>query len=181
MTGLTAQQAQDRYIRGYGNTQIDNAQKSTKDILRENLFTYFNLIFTVLAVLLIIAGSYRSLTFLPVVIANTLIGIFQELKAKKVLDNLSVLNAPTCQVIRDGEEITVPIQNLVIDDVIVLRSGNQIPADAVVISGEVNVNEALLTGEADEINKKVDSELMSGSFVAMPALSEWVRSPISHS
>ena len=166
MTGLTAQQAQDRYIRGYGNTQIDNAQKSTKDILRENIFTYFNLIFTVLAVLLIIAGSYRSLTFLPVVIANTLIGIFQELKAKKVLDNLSVLNAPTCQVIRDGEEITVPIQNLVIDDVIVLRSGNQIPADAVVISGEVNVNEALLTGEADEINKKVDSELMSGSFVA---------------
>lgn len=165
MTGLTAQEAQDRYIRGYGNTQIDNAQKSTKDILKENIFTYFNLIFTVLAVLLIIAGSYRSLTFLPVVIANTLIGIFQELKAKKVLDNLSVLNAPTCQVLRDGEEITVPIQNLVIDDVIVLRSGAQIPADAIVISGEVNVNEALLTGEADEINKKVDSELMSGSFV----------------
>lgn len=165
MTGLTAQEAQDRYIRGYGNTQIDNAQKSTKDILKENIFTYFNLIFAVLAILLISAGSYRSLTFLPVVIANTLIGIFQELKAKKVLDNLSVLNAPTCQVLRDNEEITVPIQNLVIDDVIVLRSGNQIPADAIVISGEVNVNEALLTGEADEINKKVDSELMSGSFV----------------
>ncbi|WP_242826763.1 HAD-IC family P-type ATPase [Butyrivibrio sp. NC3005] len=165
MTGLTSKEAYDRYIRGYSNVQIDNTQKTKADILRENICTYFNAIFLILAILLIVAGSFRSLTFLPVIIANTLIGIFQELKAKKILDNLSVLNEPNAQVIRDGKEVTLPVQELVLDDVIVLRNGCQIPADGVVLSGEVNVNEALLTGEADEIKKEQGSQLMSGSFV----------------
>jgi len=165
MNGLTTSQAEDKLLRGYGNTQVDNTQKTTKDILKENIFTYFNFIFFILAILLIIAGSFNSLTFLPVIIANTLIGIVQELKAKKILDNLSVLNEQNAQVIRDGEEQTIPVGRLVMDDIIVLRSGNQIPADAVVVSGEVNVNEALLTGESDEIVKKENDELMSGSFV----------------
>ncbi len=165
MPGLSSDAAKQLLREGYGNTQIDNSAKTTKDILRENIFTYFNLIFAILAILVIIAGDYRSLTFLPVVIANSLIGIYQELQAKKVLDNLSVIHESTVVAIRDGEETIVPVDQLVLGDVIILRSGNQICADAVVLDGEIAVNEALLTGEADEIVKKKDSELMSGSFV----------------
>ncbi|MBE5834172.1 MAG: HAD family hydrolase [Butyrivibrio sp.] len=165
MIGLTSEAAKGLLRDGYGNTQVDNTAKTTKDILRENIFTYFNLIFAIMAVLVIIAGDYRSLTFLPVVIANALIGIYQELQAKKVLDNLAVIHEATVTAIRDGQETIVPVDQLVLGDVIVLRSGNQICADAVVLQGEIAVNEALLTGEADEIVKTTDSELMSGSFV----------------
>ena len=165
MIGLTSEAAKGLLRDGYGNTQVDNTAKTTKDILKENIFTYFNLIFAIMAVLVIVAGDYRSLTFLPVVIANSLIGIYQELQAKKVLDNLAVIHEAAVTAIRDGEETIVPVDQLVLGDVIVLRSGNQICADAVVLNGEIAVNEALLTGEADEIVKIRDSELMSGSFV----------------
>ncbi len=165
MVGLTTEQAHDLRRQGLGNQQIDTTQKTTKDIYKENIFTYFNLIFFILAILLLVVGSYKSMTFLPVVIANTAIGIIQELRAKKILDHLSVLNEPTATVMRDGEEDNISTDQLVLHDVIVLRSGNQIPADAVVISGEISVNEALLTGEADEITKGKGKELMSGSFV----------------
>ena len=165
MTGLTSEQAHEALRQGYGNIQVDNTQKTTKDILKENILTYFNLIFLILAILLIVAGSISSLTFLPVIIANTLIGIFQELRAKKILDRLSVLNEPTVCVMRDGEERIVRTQEVVLGDIIVLRTGNQICADAVVMEGEIAVNEALLTGEADEITKAENAELMSGSFV----------------
>ena len=165
MTGLTSEQAREAIRQGYGNVQVDNTQKTTKDILKENILTYFNLIFLILTILLIVAGSFRSLTFLPVIIANMLIGIFQELRAKKILDRLSVLNEPTVCVLRDGEERIIKTQDVVLGDVIVLRAGNQICADAVVLDGEVAVNEALLTGEADEITKTRDAELMSGSFI----------------
>ena len=165
MTGLTSEQAREAARQGYANVQVDNTQKTTKDILKENILTYFNLIFLILTILLIVAGSFRSLTFLPVIIANMLIGIFQELRAKKILDRLSVLNEPTVCVLRDGEERILKTQDVVLGDVIVLRAGNQICADAVVLDGEVAVNEALLTGEADEITKMRDAELMSGSFI----------------
>lgn len=165
MQGLTSEQVRDLFEKGYSNVQIDKSQKTTKDILKENIFTYFNLIFLIMAILVIAAGSYRSLTFMPVVIANMLIGIIQELRAKKILDRLSVMNEPNVCVIRDGTEKIVRTQNVVLGDIIVLRAGNQICADAVVVSGEVAVNEALLTGEADEIDKKSGDRLMSGSFV----------------
>lgn len=103
--------------------------------------------------LLIIVGSFRDLTFLPVIIANTLIGIIQEIRAKETLDKLSVLNAPRAKVIRDGKESEIPAEKLVLDDIVVFGAGNQICADAIVLDGEVSVNESLLTGEADEITK----------------------------
>ena len=163
--GLTAQEAKSLYENGKGNVQIDNIGKTNLDIIKENVFTYFNLIFFIMAVLLIISGAFNSLTFLPVIICNALIGIFQGIKAKNVLDRLKVLNQSTAVAIRDGQERTVPIDRLVLGDVIVLSAGSQICADAEVIDGEIAVNEALLTGEADEITKKTGSDLMSGSFV----------------
>ena len=159
-------QVRELTAQGKVNVQIDRTAKTTKDIIKENVFTYFNLIFLIISLLLIMAGAFNSLTFLPVVIANTLIGIFQELHAKKVLDGLSILNEPNATAIRDGSRTKVPIDKLVLGDVIVLRAGNQIPADAVVLDGEAAVNEALLTGEADEIVKGKGDALMSGSFVA---------------
>ena len=163
--GLTTAQAQEAVRLGLSNIGVDNTARTTGQIIRDNVLTYFNLIFAVLTVLLVLAGSYRSLTFLPVVIANTLIGIIQQLRAKKTLDRLAVLNQPVTLAIRDGAECRVPSEQLVKDDLIVLKEGNQIPADAVVLDGEVAVNESLLTGEADEIEKTPGSELMSGSFV----------------
>ncbi|MBQ6903634.1 MAG: HAD-IC family P-type ATPase, partial [Lachnospiraceae bacterium] len=163
--GLTTAQAQEAVRLGLSNIGVDNTARTTGQIIRDNVLTYFNLIFAVLTVLLVIAGSYRSLTFLPVVIANTLIGIIQQLRAKKTLDRLAVLNQPVTCAIRDGAECRVPSDQLVPDDVIVLKEGNQIPADAVVLDGEIAVNESLLTGESDEIEKMPGAELMSGSFV----------------
>ena len=166
MLGLTSEEAKQRAAQGLANVQIDKSAKTKKDILRENILTYFNLIFLILAILLVIAGSYKSLTFLPVIIANTLIGIMQELHAKKVLDELSIMNAVRCDVMRDNETITLPIEELVKGDYIVLHAGNQVPADALIKLGSVRVNEALLTGEADEIEKGPDAMLLSGSFIA---------------
>ncbi|MBE5822689.1 MAG: HAD family hydrolase [Butyrivibrio sp.] len=163
--GLTQQEAKSLYEKGKGNVQIDNIGKTNIDIIKENVFTYFNLIFFIMAVLLIISGAFNSLTFLPVIICNALIGIFQGIKAKNVLDKLKVLNQSSVLVIRDGNEQMISIDKLVLGDVIVLTAGSQICADAEVIDGEITVNEALLTGEADEITKKSGCELMSGSFV----------------
>ena len=106
--GLTAAQVQEHRLHGWTNASVDAPSKTTRDIIRENTFTYFNLIFFVLSILLIIAGAFRDLTFLPVIIVNTLIGIFQEIRAKKVLDKMSMLNAPHARVVRDGEVSQVP-------------------------------------------------------------------------
>ena len=165
MLGLTSEQVQEMRRRGQVNVQTDHSAKSTKDIIKENVLTYFNAIFLILAIFCIAAGTFKSLTFLFVVIVNTAIGIVQELHAKKVLDKLSLLNEQNAVVVRDGKKIKVPISKLVLGDAIYLTSGRQIPADATVVAGSVSVNEALLTGEADEIEKKVGDELMSGSFV----------------
>ena len=103
--------------------------------------------------------------FLPIIIANTCIGIIQEVHSKKVLDRLSILNAPHCTVVRDGQEHEVEAHKLVLDDVVILQAGSQIPADAIVLDGELQVNESLITGESDEISKHAGDELLSGSFV----------------
>ena len=139
--------------------------KTKAEIIKSNIFTYFNLIFAVLAALLILAGSYKSLTFLPVVIANMVIGIVQELRAKKILDELTMLNAPTAKLVRDGAVETVPAESLAAGDLVVFSAGDQICADGTVESGEAYVNEALLTGESVEIKKTAGDGLMSGSFV----------------
>ena len=133
---------------------MEPPSKTTAEIIKSNVFTYFNLIFTLIAVLLIIVGSFRDLTFLPIIIANTLIGIIQEMNAKKTLEKLSVLNAPRARAVRDRRVKMIPAEQLVLDDIVIFAAGNQICADAVVLDGEVQVNESLLTGEADEITKK---------------------------
>jgi cation-transporting ATPase E len=165
ITGLSRAEVEARTQAGQVNQAVDNEFKTNKQIIKENTFTYFNLIFLVLAILLIIVGSFRDLSFLPVIIANTVIGIVQEIRAKKVLGKLQVLHATKAQALRDGKLTTVPVNQLVLGDVIVLKTGEQIPADAEVLSGEVRVNESLLTGESDEIAKTAGDELMSGSFI----------------
>lgn len=164
-TGLTQAQVKERMEKGWSNAPVDSPSKTTKEIIISNVFTYFNLIFLVIAVLLLLVGAFRDLTFLPLIICNTLIGIIQEIRSKKVLDKLSVLNAPKATVVREGKLQTIPAEKAVLDDVVKFQAGNQICADATVIDGEVQVNESLLTGESDEITKKPGDTLMSGSFV----------------
>lgn len=163
--GLSQNQATERMQKGWANTPVDPPSKSVKEIIATNVFTYFNLIFAAIAVLLIVVGAFRDLTFLPVIMANTCIGIIQEIRSKNVLDKLNVLNAPKATVIRDRKKMVIPADQAVLDDIVVFSAGNQICADAVVVSGEVQVNESLLTGESDEITKKPEDTLMSGSFI----------------
>lgn len=165
ITGLTDEEVRQRVEEGLTNRADISTDKTTKKIVISNVFTYFNLIFLVITILLIMVGSFRNLTFLPIIIGNTVIGIVQEIRAKKTLEKMSLLNAPRADVIRNGSVKQISTEELVKDDVILLTAGKQICADAVVISGNIQVNESLLTGEADEVEKTEGSTLMSGSFV----------------
>lgn len=163
--GLTAAQARERLENGYANISPASPEKTVGQIFRDNIFTYFNMVFFVLAGLIILVESYINLTFMGVVVANTAIGIIQELRAKRTLSKLKFVKAPHANVIRDGENRTIPAEEAVLDDVAVFTAGNQIYADCVVLTGECRVNEALVTGEADEIIKTRGSVLLSGSFI----------------
>ena len=163
--GLNENEVAARENAGLVNKAEISTDKSVKEIIRSNTLTYFNLIFFIIAVLLCVVGSFRNLTFLPVVIGNSLIGIFQEIRAKKTLEKMSILNSPHAVAIRSGRQVKISTEELVKDDVVVFSAGDQICADAVVISGNIKVNEALLTGESDEIEKVGGLSLMSGSFV----------------
>lgn len=163
--GLCAAEVEERIRQGKDNRADVGTGLTTAEIIRSNTFTYFNVIFLVITILLCLVGSFRNLTFLPIIIANTLIGIIQEIRAKRTLEKMSILNAPHAIVVRDGSQKQVASEELVEDDVILLRAGDQICGDASVLFGEVMVNESLLTGESDEINKTQGDELLSGSFV----------------
>lgn len=163
--GLTSQEVADLTAKGLYNRPVENQSKSVKQIIAGNVFTYFNLIFFVFTVLIILVRSYRDLTFLGVIISNTLIGIIQEIRSKRVLDRLSVLHAPKAVVIRDGTRSTVDAVSLVLGDLVVFGAGNQICADGSVLEGEIQVNESLITGESEEITKRKGDSLLSGSFV----------------
>ena len=163
--GLSSGEVSRRIEQGLVNVTKDSAEKTTGQIIKSNLLTYFNLIFLLIAVVLCLVGSFKNLTFLPLVIANSLIGIVQELRAKQILNKMSLLNAPHAVVLRNGVRQKVNAEELVQDDVILLSAGDQICADAEVLQGSVQVNEALLTGEADEIEKTEGASLLSGSFV----------------
>lgn len=163
--GLTDAEVEQRIEQGLTNHTDISTDKTTKEIVVSNVCTYFNLIFLIITILLVAVGSFRNLTFLPIIIGNTVIGIVQELRAKKTLEKMSLLNAPHADVIRNGVMTQIATEKLVKDDVILLTAGRQICADAVVIDGSIQVNESLLTGEADEVEKPVGSTLMSGSFV----------------
>ena len=163
--GLSQEQVQERIDSGWTNEMVTEESKTVGQIIKGNLLTYFNLIFAILAILVVAAGSFRSLTFLPVVIANLFIGILQEIRAKKTLDQLTMLNAPKAEVVRNGHISEIPAEELVLDDIVIFRAGDQICADAIVLDGSVLVNEALLTGESDELRKELGDFMMSGSFV----------------
>ena len=164
-TGLTSAEVERMIKEGKTNAIQSQNKQTVASIIFSNVVTYFNMIFFGLAVLVILVGSYRSLLFMPVVIANMIIGIVQQLKAKKVLDSLSLLDTTKYTVVRNGHAETVDSDKLVLGDLILLSAGQQIPADATVVDGKISANEALLTGESDEIEKEPGSELMSGSFV----------------
>ncbi len=165
MEGLDSSQVQERMDAGWGNEEVDASSLTVRDIIRKNVCTYFNFIFAVLAVLVCLTGSFRNLTFLPVIIINTAVGIIQEIRAKKILDKMNMLNAPHAEVVREGRLQQVDSGGLVIDDIVIFRTGSQVCADAVVCRGEVRVNESLLTGESEEIVKREGDSLLSGSFI----------------
>lgn len=164
-SGLSAEQVKRRFAQGENNYKVESSTLSVSEIVRSNVCTYFNLVFAVIAVLLAIVGAWSDMLFLPIIVANTCIGIIQEVHSKKVLDKLSILNAPHVVVIRDGKRQEIPADQLVLDDIVEFSAGSQIPADAKVVSGELQVNESLITGESDEIEKREGDSLLSGSFV----------------
>jgi len=163
--GLTSQQARERLENGYANFKPESAERTVGQIFRDNIFTFLNLVLTVLGICLMLVGAFPHLTFMPVIIINTFIGIVQELRSKRALAKLSFISAPNATVIRDGECVTVPTDSAVLDDIALFSTGQQIYADAIVLHGEVNVNEALVTGESDEITKTSGDTLLSGSFI----------------
>lgn len=163
--GLTKSEINDRIKMGEVNSENGVPTKTIKQIIFENVFTFFNIVNFVLAGLLIYVGSYRNLLFLGVVILNILIGIIQEIKAKSTIDSLSLIAQKGAKVIRDGIIQNIPDKDLVKDEIMILEGGDQIPVDATLISGNLEVDESLLTGESNSIEKKVNDPLYSGSFV----------------
>lgn len=165
MTGLTNQQVQERIDAGKVNANENPNTRTYKQIIRENTLTFFNFLNLVLLVLVLLVGSYKNSMFVGIIIINTVIGIAQEIRAKKTLDKLAILTESKAVVLREGQKWSVPTDQLVLDDILFLKTGDQIPADARVLEGSIEVNESLLTGEADNLTKNPGDDLFSGSFV----------------
>lgn len=163
--GLSRREVKERAENGLSNTRVEPLTKSVKSIVLSNVFTYFNLIFVILALGLALVGAFTDMTFMIIVIINTAIGIFQEIQAKKALDKLSIIDDPDIKVIRQGEVFTIKADALVRDDIVIFEQGTQICADAKVLEGNIRVNESLVTGESDEIDKNPGDDLLSGSFI----------------
>ena len=164
--GLTSEEASARSESGWANLPVEPPTRTVGQIVRSNVFTYFNAIFALFAAALIsVRSPITNVLFMGVVVINTAIGIVQELRSKKALDELNILRTPKATVVRDGQETEAAVDSLVRDDVVVFSSGDQVCADALVLSGECMVNEALVTGEADEIRKAPGDSLLSGSFL----------------
>ncbi len=165
INGLTNREVEEKIALGKVNKINFETSESISTIIKKNIFTYFNVIFMILAILVTFAGAFRNLTFLIVVTINVLIGIFEQIRSKMVLDKLSLLDKCKYSIIRDNKETIVYSDELVEGDYVKLSSGNQVPADGVLVDGKLFVNESLLTGEQDEREKMVNSNLLSGSFV----------------
>lgn len=164
-TGLTNDEVSQRVTTGQTNFVENTITKDYKQIILNHTITYFNIINIVLFLLLLIVGSFKNMLFMFILITNAAIGIYQEIKAKHTLDKLSILTASTVLVIRDSQQISLDVDKLVLDDLIILKAGDQIPSDAIVVEGILEVNEALLTGESDSIVKELGDDLYSGSFI----------------
>ncbi len=173
--GLTSAEVEQRIAEGKINVSTELKTKSVRELVIENTCTLFNLINLVLAVLVVLTGSIKNLTFLGIVVLNTGIGIVQALRSKRMVDKLTLLTSKRAQVVRDGALVELDLDQIVLDDIVRLGRGDQIPADSVVAEGEAQVNESLLTGESDLIRKLPGSELMSGSFVDSGAVFARVR------
>lgn len=165
ITGLTEQEVKQKQEAGQGQAMPQSITKTTTQIFKENIFTLFNLLNFIIAVMLFAVGAYSNMVFIAIILINIAVGIIQECKAKKLVDNLSILNRPHIKVLRDGEEKTVELSEIVSDDILALESGQQICNDAEVIWGMIEVNESLLTGESDAVVKEEGGELYSGSSV----------------
>lgn len=165
LKGLTSFEVEERIRQGKINKNIDETDRPVWEIVKRNTFTFFNLIFAVIAILISLVQAWNKLIFLPIIVINTIVGIYQEIKAKRYLDQMTLLHAPQSTVIRNGQQEKIASDDLVEEDIIILKTGNQIVADARIVEGSIFVNESLLTGEADEIEKNVDDKLLSGSFV----------------
>ena len=163
--GLSEEQARQRMSQGLHNGAGGIQTKTVGQIIRENVFTFFNILNFALALAVILVGSFRSTVFLGVIFANIFIGSFQSIRAKRTLDKLSIVSAPRAQVVRGGQKREIPVEQVVLDDILALSAGNQICADCVVADGECEVNESLITGESDPIAKGPGDSLLSGSFV----------------
>jgi cation-transporting ATPase E len=165
ITGLTAEEVREQIALGNVNVVKEKVGKSYPKIVFDNLFTFFNMVWAIVAIVLIAFGSYTNLTFLPIIIPNILIAIFREIKAKRTVEKLSVTTEPKATVIRDGEEREINVTEIVLGDIIKIELGKQVLSDAVVISGIAEANESLLTGESDAIKKSEGDTVLAGSFL----------------
>ena len=163
--GLTQTQVNERIEKGQTNATPNNNVKTYKSIFFENIFTFFNLLVTAITISLICVDAWANCMSFLIMATNTIIGIIQEIRAKKTIEKLSLLTAPSVKVVREGIEQTITVSEVVIDDVIILSTGKQIVADATLIEGSIEVNESMLTGESLPIKKKVGDTILAGSFV----------------
>ena len=168
--GLSDAEVEERIAAHADNCKVESSTQSISDIVKSNVLTYFNLVFLILAILLGIVRAWSDMLFIPVIAANTCIGIVQEIHSKKVLDRLSIVSAPKTKTLRNGKIQILSSEELVRDDICIFEAGSQIPADAVVLEGNASLNEALITGEADEVAKEAGDELLSGSYVVSGSL-----------
>ena len=178
--GLTDAQAAKRRDERLSNENASVQSKSYARIFSDNLLTLFNFINLLLAVAVLAVGAYKNALFIGVVLCNAAIGIFQEIRAKRVVDKLSFLSQSQVTVIRDGEELSLPIDEVVLDDVLAFSNGSQVCADSIVLTGECEVNESFVTGESDAVFKKPGDLLLAGSFVvsgACRARAAWFLPP----
>ena len=165
MTGLTNEQVQERIAEGKVNVNENPNTRTYKQIILENTLTFFNFLNLVLLVLVLFVRSYKNSMFMGIILINTVIGIIQEIRAKKTIDKLAILTESKTVVLREGKKWSISTEKLVLDDLIFLKTGDQVPADVKVLEGTVEVNESLLTGESDNLSKSQGDELFSGSFV----------------
>lgn len=165
INGLTSKEVDERIKNGQINTDSNPSTKTVGQIIRGNICTFFNLLNIILGLLVIFVGSYKNALFLGVIFFNIIIGIFQEIRAKRVIDRLSLVSAPKALVVREGKRKEIPTSEIVLGDLTELSAGKQICSDCKVLEGECEVNESLITGESDPVLKKVGDEMMSGSFV----------------
>ncbi|MBQ4541861.1 MAG: HAD-IC family P-type ATPase, partial [Clostridia bacterium] len=169
-TGLTAEQVEERKEKGHTNATPNTNSKTVGSIICENVFTFFNILCFIVFIALVVVNimykqKWSNVLFMLIILVNIVIGIVQEIRAKKTIEKLSLLTAPVVKVVRDRVEENIATEEVVIDDIVVLSTGKQIVADCIVVEGNIEVNESVLTGESLPIKKKVGDTLLAGSFV----------------